>query len=230
MERVRASQTDVVLNLTTGMGGDLVLGAIEQPLPVDQAGTDMAGATERMVHVRELLPEICTLDCGTMNFAAGGEYIMVNTPGMVREMARQMKDLGVKPEVEVFDTGDLVLLNELVREGLIDDPSMVQFCMGIPYGAPNDPLTLAAMVNNLPPGAVFSAFSIGRFQLAYAAQAVLFGGNVRVGLEDNVYLSKGVLASNGDLVSRARTILEAMNVRIKTPQEVRDELGLVKHG
>jgi len=230
VERVRASQTDVVLNLTTGMGGDLVLGAIEQPLPVDQAGTDMAGATERMVHVRELLPEICTLDCGTMNFAAGGEYIMVNTPGMVREMARQMKDLGVKPEVEVFDTGDLVLLNELVKEGLIDDPSMVQFCMGIPYGAPNDPLTLAAMVNNLPPGAVFSAFSIGRFQLAYAAQAVLFGGNVRVGLEDNVYLSKGVLASNGDLVSRARTILEAMNVRIKTPQEVRDELGLVKHG
>ncbi len=230
VERVRASQTDVVLNLTTGMGGDLVLGAIEQPLPVDQAGTDMAGATERMVHVRELLPEICTLDCGTMNFAAGGEYIMVNTPGMVREMARQMKDLGVKPEVEVFDTGDLVLLNELVKEGIIEDPSMVQFCMGIPYGAPNDPLTMAAMVNNLPPGAVFSAFSIGRFQLAYAAQAVLFGGNVRVGLEDNVYLSKGVLASNGDLVSRARTILEAMNVRLKTPQEVRDELGLVKHG
>ena len=230
VERVRASDTDVVLNLTTGMGGDLVLGAIEQPLPVDQAGTDMAGATERMVHVRELLPEICTLDCGTMNFAAGGEYIMVNTPGMVREMARQMKDLGVKPEVEIFDTGDLVLLNELVKEGIVDDPSMVQLCMGIPYGAPNDPLTMAAMVNNLPPGAVFSAFSIGRFQLAYAAQAVLFGGNVRVGLEDNVYLSKGVLASNGDLVSRARTILEAMNVRLKTPQEVRDELGLVKHG
>jgi uncharacterized protein (DUF849 family) len=230
VERVRASETDVVLNLTTGMGGDLVLGAIEQPLPVDQAGTDMAGATERMVHVRELLPEICTLDAGTMNFAAGGEYIMVNTPGMVREMARQMKELGVKPEVEVFDTGDLVLLNEIVKEGIIDDPSMVQLCMGIPYGAPNDPLTMAAMVNNLPPGAVFSAFSIGRFQLAYAAQAVLFGGNVRVGLEDNVYLSKGVLASNGDLVSRARTILEAMNVRIKTPQEVRDELGLVKHG
>jgi len=230
VERVRASETDVVLNLTTGMGGDLVLGAIEQPLPVDQAGTDMAGATERMVHVRELLPEICTLDAGTMNFAAGGEYIMVNTPGMVREMARQMKELGVKPEVEVFDTGDLVLLNEIVKEGIIDDPSMVQLCMGIPYGAPNDPLTMAAMVNNLPPGAVFSAFSIGRFQLAYAAQAVLFGGNVRVGLEDNVYLSKGVLASNGDLVTRARTVLEAMNVRLKTPQEVRDELGLVKHG
>ncbi|MFN8146554.1 MAG: 3-keto-5-aminohexanoate cleavage protein [Candidatus Nanopelagicales bacterium] len=230
VERVRASSTDVILNLTTGMGGDLVLGAVEQPLPVDDAGTDMAGATERMVHVAELLPEICTLDCGTMNFAAGGEYIMVNTPGMVREMARQMKALGVKPEVEIFDTGDLVLLNEMVREGLFDDPVMVQLCMGIPYGAPNDPLTFAAMVNNLPPNSTFSAFSIGRFQLAYAAQSVLFGGNVRVGLEDNIYLSKGVLASNGDLVGRARTILEGMNVRLKTPAEVREELGLVKHG
>ncbi|MFN8156377.1 MAG: 3-keto-5-aminohexanoate cleavage protein [Candidatus Nanopelagicales bacterium] len=230
VERVRASSTDVILNLTTGMGGDLVLGAVEQPLPVDDAGTDMAGATERMVHVAELLPEICTLDCGTMNFAAGGEYIMVNTPGMVREMARQMKALGVKPEVEIFDTGDLVLLNEMVREGLFDDPVMVQLCMGIPYGAPNDPLTFAAMVNNLPPNSTFSAFSIGRFQLAYAAQSVLFGGNVRVGLEDNIYLSKGVLASNGDLVGRAKTILEGMNVRVKTPAEVREELGLVKHG
>jgi len=230
VERVRASSTDVILNLTTGMGGDLVLGAVEQPLPVDDAGTDMAGATERMVHVAELLPEICTLDCGTMNFAAGGEYIMVNTPGMVREMARQMKALGVKPEVEIFDTGDLVLLNEMVSEGLFDDPVMVQLCMGIPYGAPNDPLTFAAMVNNLPPNSTFSAFSIGRFQLAYAAQSVLFGGNVRVGLEDNIYLSKGVLASNGDLVGRARTILEGMNVRLKTPAEVREELGLVKHG
>jgi uncharacterized protein (DUF849 family) len=230
VERVRASQTDVVLNLTTGMGGDLVLGDIEAPLPVNDAGTDMAGATERMVHVAELLPEICTLDCGTMNFAAGGEYIMVNTPGMVREMARQMQALKVKPEVEIFDTGDLVLLNEMVREGIFDDPAMVQLCMGIPYGAPNDPLTFAAMVNNLPPNAVFSAFSIGRFQLAYAAQSVLFGGNVRVGLEDNIYLSKGVLASNGDLVGRAKTILEAMNVRVKSPAEVREELGLVKHG
>jgi uncharacterized protein (DUF849 family) len=190
----------------------------------------MAGATERLVHVAQLLPEICTLDCGTMNFAAGGEYIMVNTPGVVREMARQIKALGVKPEVEIFDTGDLVLLNEIVREGLFTDPVMVQLCMGIPYGAPNDPLTFGAMVNNLPPNAVFSAFSIGRFQLAYAAQSVLFGGNVRVGLEDNIYLSKGVLASNGQLVDRAKTILEAMNVRVKTPAEVREELGLVKHG
>ena len=230
VERVRASETDVVINLTTGMGGDIVTGGSENPLPLDEAGTDMAGATERLVHVIELLPEICTLDAGTMNFAAGGDYIMVNTPGMVREMARQIRDLGVKPEVEIFDTGDLVLLNELVAEGIVDSPAMVQLCMGIPYGAPNDPITLAAMVNNLPPGSNFSAFSIGRFQLPYAAQAVLAGGNVRVGLEDNIYLSKGVLASNGQLVSRAVTILEAMNVRVKTAAEGRDELGLVKRG
>lgn len=230
VERVRASGTDVILNLTTGMGGDIVLGGAETPLPLNVAGTDMAGATERLLHVAELRPEICTLDCGTMNFAAGGDYIMVNTPGMVREMARQIRDLGVRPEIEIFDTGDLVLLNELVDQGLIDSPAMVQLCMGIPYGAPNDPLTLAAMVNRLPAGAIFSAFSIGRFQLPYAAQAVLAGGNVRVGLEDNIYLSKGVLATNGQLVSRAVTLLEAMNIRILTPAEVRDQLGLVKHG
>jgi uncharacterized protein (DUF849 family) len=230
VERVRASGTDVILNLTTGMGGDIVLGGAETPLPLNAAGTDMAGATERLLHVAELRPEICTLDCGTMNFAAGGDYIMVNTPGMVREMARQIRDLGVRPEIEIFDTGDLVLLNELVDEGLIDSPPMVQLCMGIPYGAPNDPLTLAAMVSRLPAGAIFSAFSIGRFQLPYAAQAVLSGGNVRVGLEDNIYLSRGVLATNGQLVSRATTLLEAMNIRILAPAEVRDQLGLVKHG
>ncbi len=230
VERLRASGTDVVINLTTGMGGDLVLGGAEQPLPHLTAGTDMAGATERLAHVAELRPEICSLDCGTMNFAAGGDYIMVNTPAMVRAMAQGIKDLGVKPEVEVFDTGDLVLLNQLVDEGLVDGPALVQLCMGIPYGAPNDPLTLAAMVNRLPAGAVFSAFSIGRFQLPYAAMAVLFGGNVRVGLEDNLYLSRGVLATNGQLVERAVTLLEAMNVRVLSAPEVRDNLGLVRHG
>ncbi len=198
--------------------------------PPNDAGTDMASVTERLQHVAELKPEICTLDAGTMNFAAGGDYIMVNTPGMVRAMAKGIKDLGVKPEVEIFDTGDLVLLNELVKEGLIDDPAMIQLCMGIPYGAPNDVLTLQSMINNLPTGSVFSMFSIGRFQLPYAALAPLVGANVRVGLEDNLYLSKGVLASNGDLVGRAKTLLEAMNVRVMSPAEVRDKLGLVKHG
>lgn len=229
VERVRDAKVDVVLNLTTGMGGDLVLGGPDAPLPpVD--GTDMASVHERLSYVRALQPEICTLDAGTMNFAAGGDYIMVNTPQMVRAMAKGIQEVGVKPEVEVFDTGDLVLLNELVDEGLIDDPALVQLCMGIPYGAPNDIATLSSMVANLPAGAVFSAFSIGRFQLPYAALAVLSGGNVRVGLEDNLYLTKGVLASNGDLVARAKQILESLNVRVMGPQEVRDQLGLVKHG
>lgn len=230
VERIRASATDVVINLTTGMGGEIVLGGAETPLPPDPAGTDMAGATERLAHVEELRPEICTLDASTMNFAAGGDYIMVNTPDMVRTMAKIIKNLGVRPEIEVFDTGDLVLVRELVAEGLIDNPALVQLCMGIPYGAPNDPMTLMAMINGLPEGAVFSAFSVGRFQLPYAAMAVLHGGNVRVGLEDNLYLSRGVLATNGQLVERAVTLLEAMNVRIQGPAEVREQLGLVKHG
>ncbi len=230
VERIRDSKVDVVLNLTTGMGGDLVLGGVDAPLPPNDAGTDMASVTDRLQHVAELKPEICTLDAGTMNFAAGGEYIMVNTPGMVRAMAKGIKELGVKPEVEIFDTGDLVLLNELVKEGLVDDPAMIQLCMGIPYGAPNDVLTLQSMINNMPAGSIYSLFSIGRFQLPYAALAPLVGANVRVGLEDNLYLSKGVLASNGDLVGRGKTLLEAMNVRVMSPAEVRDKLGLVKHG
>jgi len=209
--------------------GEIVLGGAETPMPPNAVGTDMAGATERLAHVTELLPEICTLDGSTMNFAAGGDYIMVNTPGMVRAMAAIIKDLGVRPEVEVFDTGDLVLLNELVAEGAIDAPTLVQLCMGIPYGAPNDPLTLMSMINNLPEAAVFSAFSIGRYQLPYAAMAVLHGGNVRVGLEDNLYLSKGVLATNGQLVGRAVDLLDAMNIHVQSPAEVRERLGLVKH-
>jgi uncharacterized protein (DUF849 family) len=190
----------------------------------------MIGARDRLVHVEELRPEICTLDCGTMNFAAGGDYVMVNTPAMLRAMAQRIKDLGVRPELEVFDTGHLVMVNEMVRDGLIDDPVLIQLCMGIPYGAPNDPTTLLALVGRLPPGAVFSAFSIGRMQLPYVALAALVGGNVRVGLEDNLHLARGTLASNAQLVERARTILEAMNVRVLGPDEVRDRLRLVRHG
>jgi uncharacterized protein (DUF849 family) len=230
VERIRSSGVDVVLNLTAGMGGDLVLGGPEAPLPADGEGTDMVGAAERLVHVDELRPEICTLDCGTMNFAAGGDYVMVNTPGMLRALARRIQELGVRPELEVFDSGHLVMVKELIREGLIDDPPLVQLCMGIPYGAPNDPATLLALVAALPPGTVFSAFSIGRMQLPYVAMAALAGGNVRVGLEDNIYLSRGVLATNAQLVERAVTILEAMNARILGPAEVRDKLRLARHG
>jgi uncharacterized protein (DUF849 family) len=230
VERVRSADVDVVLNLTAGMGGDLVLGGADAPLPANAEGTDMIGARERLVHVEELRPEICTLDCGTMNFAAGGDYVMVNTPGMLRAMAERIRELGVRPELEVFDTGHLVMVNELVRDGLIDDPALIQLCMGIPYGAPNDPTTLLALVARLPPGSVFSAFSIGRMQLPYVALAALAGGNARVGLEDNLYLSRGVPATNAQLVERAITILEAMNVRVLGPDEVREKLALVRHG
>jgi uncharacterized protein (DUF849 family) len=230
VERVRSSGVDVVLNLTAGMGGDLVLGGTDAPLPADADGTDMIGARDRLAHIEDLRPEICTLDCGTMNFAAGGDYVMVNTPAMLRAMARRIQELGVRPELEVFDTGHLVMVQDLIRDGLIADPALIQLCMGIPYGAPNDPATLLALVGRLPPGAVFSAFSIGRMQLPYVAMAVLAGGNVRVGLEDNIYLSRGQLATNGQLVERAVTILEAMNVRILGPDHVREKLQLVRHG
>jgi 3-dehydrocarnitine:acetyl-CoA trimethylamine transferase len=226
VERIRASGTNVILNLTAGMGGDLVLGGDEAPLPPSRDGTDMAGASERLRHVEELLPEICTIDCGTMNFAAGGDYVMTNTPAMIRAMARKVQTLGVRPELEVFDTGHLVMVEELIQEGLVEEPALIQLCMGIPYGAPDDPTTLMSMVNRLPTGAIFSAFSIGRMQLAYVAMAVLAGGNVRVGLEDNLYLSRGRLATNGELVERAVSILDGMNVRALGPDEVRQKLGL----
>jgi uncharacterized protein (DUF849 family) len=226
VERIRASDVDVVLNLTAGMGGDLVLGGADAPLPPDEANTDMVGAAERLAHVEELLPEICTLDCGTMNFAAGGEYVMVNTTGMLRAMAARVRELGVRPELEVFDTGQLVFVHELIHEGLIDHPPLIQLCMGIPYGAPDDPGTLLALVNRLPANAIFSAFSIGRMQLPFVALAALVGGNVRVGLEDNLYLSRGRLATNADLVERAVSILEAMNARVLGPEEVRAKLAL----
>ena len=226
VERIRASELDVVINLTAGMGGDLVLGGEDSPLPPDPGGTDMAGAAERLEHVAELRPEICTLDCGTMNFAAGGDYVMVNTPSMLRAMAARIRDLGVRPELEVFDTGHLVFVDELIGEGLIEGPPMIQLCTGIPYGAPDDPATLLAMVNRLPQDAVFSAFSIGRMQLPFVALAPLLGGNVRVGLEDNLYLSRGRLATNAELVARAVSILEAMNVNVLGPAEVREKLEL----
>ena len=225
VERIRDSGTDVVINLTAGMGGDVVFGSGENPLPLDPAGTDMVGPTERLAHVAELLPEICTLDCGTMNFALG-DYVMTNTPATLRAMARQVQALGVRPELEVFDAGHLVFVNDLVKEGLIDGPAMIQLCLGIPYGAPDDPLTLMSLVHRLPKDVVFSAFSIGRRQLPYVAMAALAGGNVRVGLEDNLFLDRGVLATNGALVERAATILNAMGASVMGPAATRDLLKL----
>ncbi|MCA1439644.1 3-keto-5-aminohexanoate cleavage protein [Ensifer sp. IC4062] len=226
-DRIRSADIDIVLNLTAGMGGDLVFGNVESPFPVNEKGTDMAGATERVAHVAECLPEICTLDCGTMNFSLG-DYVMTNTPSMLREMARQMTALGVRPEIEAFDTGHLWFAKQLVEEGLIEDPVLIQLCMGIPWGAPDDLNTFMAMVNNVPSNWTFSAFSIGRNALAYPAAAILAGGNVRVGLEDNLYVGKGQLATNGQLVEKAVSVIEGMGAKIIGPAEVREKLKLKK--
>jgi uncharacterized protein (DUF849 family) len=225
-ERIRESEIDVVLNLTAGMGGDMIFGPTEAPLPL-QAGTDMIGAAARVEHVAQCLPEICTLDCGTMNFAEA-DYVMTNTPGMLQAMGRMMTALGVKPEIEAFDTGHLWYAKQLVEDGILDGPALVQLCMGVPWGAPDDLNTFMAMVNNVPPDWTFSGFSLGRNQMAYVAASVLAGGNVRVGLEDNLWLGKGQLATNAQLVERAATIIENMGAKVIGPAEVRSKLGLTK--
>lgn len=226
-ERIRDAEVDVVLNLTAGMGGDITFGSTDAPLPVNAAGTDMIGAAERVAHIAECLPEICTLDCGTMNFAEA-DYVMTNTPGMLRDMGARMTALGVKPEIEAFDTGHLWFAKELVKEGVLEGPALVQLCMGVPWGAPDDLNTFMAMVNNVPDDWCFSAFGLGRNQMAYVAASVLAGGNVRVGLEDNLWLDKGVLATNAQLVERAVGIIERMGARVIGPSAVREKLGLVK--
>ena len=225
-DRIRDSKTDVVLNLTAGMGGDMVFGPPSAPLPL-QDGTDMGSAASRMEPIAECLPEICTLDCGTMNFAEA-DYVMTNTPGMLQEMGSMMTALGVKAEIEAFDTGHLWFAKQLVKEGILESPALIQLCMGIPWGAPNDLNTYMAMVNNIPSDWNWSSFSIGRDQMPYVAASVLAGGNVRVGLEDNLWLEKGVLATNESLVKKAATIIEAMGSTLMNPQQVRDELGLTK--
>jgi len=225
-DRIRDAEVDVVLNLTAGMGGDMVFGPVEAPLPLVR-GTDMAGAAERVAHVAECLPEICTLDCGTMNFAEA-DYVMTNTPGMLRAMGAMMEALGVKPEIEAFDTGHLWFAKQLVEEGTLSGPALVQLCMGVPWGAPNDLNTFLAMVNAVPADWTWSAFSLGRDQMPYVSAAVLAGGNVRVGLEDNLWLGKGQLATNAQLVERAVTLIENMGARVIGPEAVRAKLGLVK--
>ncbi|MDD9910707.1 MAG: 3-keto-5-aminohexanoate cleavage protein [Ahrensia sp.] len=226
-DRIRDADIDVVLNLTAGMGGDMVFGPTDAPLPLNDASTDMIGAAERVEHVRQCLPEICTLDCGTMNFAEA-DYVMTNTPGMLRAMGRMMTEFGVKPEIEAFDTGHLWFAKELVKEGVLEDDALVQLCMGVPWGAPDDLNTFMAMVNNVPNNWTWSAFSLGRNQMPFVAAAVLAGGNVRVGLEDNLMLDKGVLATNAQLVERAVTIIENLGAKIIGPEAARERLGLTK--
>ena len=225
-DRIRNSNTDVVLNLTAGMGGDMVFGPTYNPLKLGK-GTDMISAEERVEHIVSCLPEICTLDCGTMNFAEA-DYVMTNTPGMLEKMGKLITDFGVTPEIEAFDTGHLWYAKQLVSNGILKNPALVQLCMGIPWGAPNDLNTFLAMVNNVPKDWTWSAFSLGRNQMPYVAAAVLAGGNVRVGLEDNLMISKGKLATNKTLVEKAVEIIENLGAKILTPNEVRNKLNLTK--
>ena len=221
--RIRDAGVDVVLNLTAGMGGDLVIDAEDPLKPVD--GTDLVNALERLPHVEELLPDICTLDCGSLNFGEGNQ-LYVSTPDMLRTGAKRVQELGVKPELEIFDTGQLWFASTMVAEGLIDAPPLFQLCMGIPYGAPADPGVLAAMVNLLPEGSNFASFAIGRNQLPWVAQSMLAGGQVRVGLEDNLYLSRGVQATNEQLTERAVQIVQDLGASVATPSRAREILGL----
>ena len=221
LERIRARNEDVILNLSAGMGGDFV--PDEREPWRGGPGTDMASVEDRLAHLEELRPEICTLDCGSMNYATSA---YVSTPDMLRAMAARIKAAGVKPEIEAFELGHVWMAKQLVEEGLIESPALFQLCMGIPFGAECDPLAILAMRDLLPPGAIFAAFGIGRMQMPMVAQAVFLGGHVRVGLEDNLWLDKGVPASNGQLVERARQIVELMGARVLGPDEARARLGL----
>jgi uncharacterized protein (DUF849 family) len=225
VERIRESDTDVVINLTAGGGGDLFL-ADDDPT-VAAPGTDIQTPEERHAPIAECLPEICSLDCGSYNFADG---VYVDPAPWVRRHAKLIQEAGVRPELECFDLGHIWLAKQLIAEGLVDDPAWFQLCVGVRWGAEATPETLLAMRNMLPEGAQWTALGVGRHQMPIAAQAVLLGGNVRVGLEDNLYLEKGVFASNGQLVEKAVSIVEHLGARVLTPEETRAKLGLRRHG
>lgn len=221
VDRIRASDTDVVINLTAGMGGDYVPDRDDPTRGVE--GTDLVNARERLAHVEAIRPEICSLDCGSLNF---GDSLYISTPAMLREMAARIQELGVKPELEVFEMGHLRFANRLLEEGLVDEPPLYQICLGIPWAAPADPDTMRIMRDQLPAGANWAAFGIGRAQMPMVAQAAILGGNARVGLEDNLYLDKGVYATNAQLTERACQIIRLLGGRTLTPAEARDKLGL----
>jgi len=225
VDRIRSANVDVVINLTAGMGGDF---AVDEENPtVPGEGTDLIPALERLAHVEELLPDICSLDCGTLNFGEGNA-VYVSTPNMLRKMAKRVQELGVKPELEVFDTGHLWFATKLVDEGLIDPPPLFQICLGIPYGAPATPAAMKNMADMLPAGAEWAGFAISRLEMPFVAQAVLLGGHVRVGLEDNLYLDRGVFATNAQLVERAIKLIQLMGAEPMTAEAARGKLNLRK--
>lgn len=225
VDRIRESGTDIVINLTAG------LGAFFLPDPEDEsrglAESDVIGVEERIAHLKDCLPEIASLDISTGNQVEGDvEFVYLNTTRTLRGMAAAFQAMKIKPELEVFQAGDILFGNQLVKEGLIDTPPMYQFVLGVLWGAPADAETMIYMRNLVPKSAVWGALGLARQQMPVVAQSALLGGNVRVGLEDNLYLSRGVFASNGQLVERARTIVESLGERVATPREMREMLDL----
>lgn len=224
VSRIKENGTDVIINLTSGMGGDIEIGP-EDDLLKFGPNTDFINAMERLSHVEKLLPDICSLDCGTLNFG-DGNMIYVSTPEQLRIGAKRIQELGVKPELEIFDTGHMWFANQMYNEGLLDAPALYQICLGIPYGAPANTSSMENMVKMVPEGSNWAAFGIGAMQMPMAAQAVLLGGNVRVGLEDNLYLEKGVFASNGSLVEKVGSLINHMGASIMSAKDARKKLGL----
>ncbi|MEX0827474.1 MAG: 3-keto-5-aminohexanoate cleavage protein [Haliea sp.] len=226
VERIREKDTDVVINLTTGMGGDLYLGPDDDPTAFTEE-TDCVGQVERMEHVELLLPEICSLDCGSFNYDVPN-YVYVSSTGMLRTGAERLQKIGVKPELEVFDLGHIWFAKQMLEEGLLEQPPLFQICMGVRWGAQGSTRNMQTMVDNLPAGANWAGFGLGANEMPMVAQAALLGGHTRVGLEDNLYLEKGVFASNAQLVERAVVLLESMGAKMQTPEEARKTLGLSK--
>lgn len=226
VDRIRSAETDAVINLTSGMGGDLEIGPGETPLEFGQA-TDLVGPITRLAHVEELLPEICSLDCGSLNFG-DGNYTYISTPAMLRAGAKRIQELGVKPELEIFDTGHFWFTQQMLQEGLLDEPPLYQFCHGIPWGMQANVGILKSMVDQLSENTVWTSFAISRLQMPWVAQSILLGGHARVGLEDNLYLDKGVFASNAQLVERAVNIIELMGAKVASPAQAREIIGLKK--
>ena len=226
VDRIRDNKTDIVINLTAGMGGDWVPDSKNMAMPGD--GTDMIGPDERLEHVELCKPEICSLDCGTLNFGVNDHSIYISTLPILRKMAELTQSWGVKPELEVFDLGHIRLAKQLISEKLVNEPPMFQICLGIPWGADQSVDTMKVMKDHLPQNAFWSGFGISRMQIPMATAAVAMGGNVRVGLEDNLYLSKGVLATNAQLVEKIVKIITLMGGRVLSPEETRTKLELIK--
>ena len=221
---IRECGVDMVLNITAGMGADFVPDP-ENPM-VGGPGSDMITPYERVRHILEIKPEVSTLDCGSMNYA-GSAYIA--TMDMLRETSKYIMDAGVKAEVEVFELGHIWQAKQLIKEGVLAPDCEFQLCMGVPYAAEANPMNMLAMVNALPTGCNWSSFALGKMQMPWVAMSVLHGGNVRVGLEDNIYLGKGHFASNEELVANAREIIERMGAKVVTdPNRAREIMGLKK--